>query len=63
MVNVVKDLSDDQLQKLGVLKIGWQKNIKQTAQRFWNILENLIIIFFCKLKLYILFFLINWSFK
>jgi hypothetical protein len=33
-VNVIKDLSDDQLQKLGVVKIGWQKNIKQAAQRF-----------------------------
>ena len=33
-VNVVKDLSDEQLQKLGVVKIGWQKNIKQAAQQF-----------------------------
>ncbi|CAB4494225.1 unnamed protein product [Rhizophagus irregularis] len=33
-VNVIKDLSDDQLQKLGVVKIGWQKNIKQAAQQF-----------------------------
>ncbi len=33
-VNAIKDLSDDQLQKLGVVKIGWQKNIKQAAQRF-----------------------------
>ncbi|CAB4415334.1 unnamed protein product [Rhizophagus irregularis] len=33
-VNVIKDLSDDQLQKLGVVKIGWQKNIKRAAQRF-----------------------------
>ena len=33
-VNVIKDLSDEQLQKLGVVKIGWQKNIKQAAQRF-----------------------------
>ena len=33
-VNVIKDLSDDQLQKLEVVKIGWQKNIKQAAQRF-----------------------------
>ena len=31
-VNVIKDLSDEQLQKLGVVKIGWQKNIKQAAQ-------------------------------
>jgi len=33
-VNAIKDLSDDQLQKLGVVKIGWQKNIKQAAQQF-----------------------------
>jgi hypothetical protein len=33
-VNVIKDLSDEQLQKLGIVKIGWQKNIKQAAQRF-----------------------------
>jgi len=33
-INVIKDLSDEQLQKLGVVKIGWQKNIKQAAQRF-----------------------------
>ena len=32
-VNVIKDLSDEQL-KLGIVKIGWQKNIKQAAQRF-----------------------------
>ena len=30
-VNVIKDLSDEQLQKLGIVKIGWQKNIKQAA--------------------------------
>jgi len=24
-VNTIKDLSDEQLQKLGVVKIGWQK--------------------------------------
>uniref|UniRef100_U9UQS9 Uncharacterized protein n=1 Tax=Rhizophagus irregularis (strain DAOM 181602 / DAOM 197198 / MUCL 43194) TaxID=747089 RepID=U9UQS9_RHIID len=33
-VNVIKDLSDDQLQKLEVVKIGWQKNVKRAAQRF-----------------------------
>jgi hypothetical protein len=27
-VNAIKDLTDEQLQKLGVIKIGWQKNIK-----------------------------------
>ena len=36
-VNAIKDLSDEQLQKLGVVKIGWQKNIMQAAQRFWYI--------------------------
>ncbi|PKY60667.1 hypothetical protein RhiirA4_431290 [Rhizophagus irregularis] len=33
-VNVIKDLSDEQLQKLGIVKIGWQKNIKQAAQKY-----------------------------
>ncbi len=33
-VNTIKDLSDEQLQKLGVIKIGWQKNIRQAAQQF-----------------------------
>ena len=33
-VNAIKDLTDEQLTKLGVVKIGWQKNIKQAAQRF-----------------------------
>ena len=33
-VNVIKDLSDEQLQKLGIVKIGWQKNIKQAAKLF-----------------------------
>lgn len=33
-VDIIKDLSDDQLQKLGVVKIGWQKSIKRAAQRF-----------------------------
>lgn len=33
-VNVIKELSNDQLQKLGVVKIGWQENIKQAARRF-----------------------------
>ena len=36
-VNTIKDLSDEQLQKLGVIKIGWQKNIRQAAQWFWNV--------------------------
>ena len=33
-VNAIKDLLDEQLQKLGIVKIGWQKNIMQAAQRF-----------------------------
>ena len=33
-VNAIKDLTDDKLQKLGVVKIGWQKNIKQAAQKY-----------------------------
>ena len=35
-VNAIKDLTDEQLQQLGVVKIGWQKNIKQAAQKYWN---------------------------
>ena len=33
-VNAIKDLSDEQLQMLGIVKIGWQKNIKQAAQKY-----------------------------
>ncbi len=33
-VNAVKDLSDEQMEKLGIKKIGWQKNIRQAAQRY-----------------------------
>ena len=33
-VNAIKDLSDEQMVKLGIVKIGWQKNIKQAAQRY-----------------------------
>jgi hypothetical protein len=33
-VNAIKDLSDEQLRTLGVIKIGWQKNIRQEAQRY-----------------------------
>lgn len=33
-VNAIKDLSDDQLVKLGIVKIGWQKNIRQAAQKY-----------------------------
>ena len=36
-VNAIKDLSDEQMQKLDIVKIGWQKNIKQAAQRYWCI--------------------------
>ena len=33
-VNTIKDLTDEQLQQLDVVKIGWQKNIKQAAQKY-----------------------------
>jgi hypothetical protein len=33
-VNIIKDLTDEQLQQLDVVKIGWQKNIKQAAQKY-----------------------------
>ena len=33
-VNAIKDLTDKQMVKLGILKIGWQKNIRQAAQRY-----------------------------
>ena len=33
-VNAIKDLSDEQMKKLGIKKIGWQKNIRQAAQRY-----------------------------
>lgn len=33
-VNAIKDLTDEQMVKLGILKIGWQKNIRQAAQRY-----------------------------
>ena len=33
-VNAIKDLTDERLQQLGVVKIGWQKNIKQAAQKY-----------------------------
>jgi hypothetical protein len=33
-VNAIKDLSDEQMNKLGIKKIGWQKNIRQAAQRY-----------------------------
>jgi hypothetical protein len=33
-VNGIKDLSDEQMVKLGIVKIGWQKNIKQAAQKY-----------------------------
>ena len=34
MVNAIKDLTDEEMVKLGVNKIGWQKNIRQVAQRY-----------------------------
>lgn len=33
-VNAIKDLSDEQMRILGIVKIGWQKNIRQEAQKY-----------------------------
>jgi hypothetical protein len=33
-VNAIKDLTDEEMVKLGVNKIGWQKNVRQEAQRY-----------------------------
>ena len=33
-VNAIKDLTDEEMVKLGVNKIEWQKNIRQAAQRY-----------------------------
>ncbi|GBC08215.1 hypothetical protein RclHR1_07980007 [Rhizophagus clarus] len=33
-VNAIKDLTDEEMVKLGVNKIGWQKNIRQVTQRY-----------------------------
>ena len=33
-VDAIKDLSDEQMQVLGIVKIGWQKNIRKVAQRY-----------------------------
>jgi hypothetical protein len=33
-VNAIKDLTDEQMVKLGIVKIGWQKNIRQAAQKY-----------------------------
>ncbi|RGB24755.1 hypothetical protein C1646_747680 [Rhizophagus diaphanus] len=33
-VNVIKDLFNEQMVKLEIVKIGWQKNIRQAAQRY-----------------------------
>ncbi|GES92881.1 hypothetical protein GLOIN_2v1630138 [Rhizophagus clarus] len=34
IVNTIKDLTDKEMVKLGVNKIGWQKNVRQAAQRY-----------------------------
>ena len=33
-VNAIKDLTDEQMQVLGIVKIGWQKNVRQAAQKY-----------------------------
>jgi hypothetical protein len=33
-VNVIKDLTDDELISMGINKIGWRKNIKQAANKY-----------------------------
>ena len=33
-VNAIKDLTNEQMQALGIIKIGWQKNIRQAAQKY-----------------------------
>ena len=33
-VNAIKDLTDEEIIKLEVNKIEWQKNIRQAAQRY-----------------------------
>jgi hypothetical protein len=33
-VNVIKDLTDEELISIGVNKIGWRKNIKQAANKY-----------------------------
>ncbi|GES92105.1 hypothetical protein GLOIN_2v1630138 [Rhizophagus clarus] len=33
-VNAIKDLTDEEMVKLRVNKIGWQKNVRQVAQRY-----------------------------
>lgn len=33
-VNLIKDLSNEEMEKLGIIKIGWQKTIRQAAQKY-----------------------------
>jgi hypothetical protein len=33
-VDLIKDLSNEEMKKLGVIKIGWKKNIRQAAQKY-----------------------------
>ena len=33
-VDLIKDLSNEEMEKLGVMKIGWKKNIRQAAQKY-----------------------------
>ena len=33
-VDLIKDLSNEEMEKLGIVKIGWKKNIRQAAQKY-----------------------------
>jgi hypothetical protein len=33
-VDLIKDLSNEEMEKLGVIKIGWKKHIRQAAQKY-----------------------------
>jgi hypothetical protein len=33
-VDLIKDLSNEEMEKLGIIKIGWKKSIRQAAQKY-----------------------------
>ena len=33
-VDCIKDLSNEEMERLGITKIGWKKNIRQAAQKY-----------------------------